>query len=60
MKPSRRDIKTIQDALEAEGKPDGFGGVIVPEDFFQRLNAKLNERQGPGIIEQLLQTGEKA
>jgi len=51
------EIKMIQDALEAEGKMVD-GQCIVPDDFFTRLNAKLNERKGPSILDRLLRNEE--
>lgn len=52
---ANRDIKLIQDALAKEGRFEN-GQCVVPDDFFDRLNAALNPpRQGPSIIEQLLQ-----
>lgn len=51
---ANREIKMIQDALAKEGRFEN-GQCVVPDDFFERLNAQLNQRQGPSILEQLLQ-----
>jgi hypothetical protein len=48
-----KDIKTIQDALAREGRIEG-DRCVVPGDFFLRLNAKLNERTGPSILDRIL------
>ena len=36
-----RDIKLMQDMLEAEGKMEG-DTMVVPNDFFQRLGEAIN------------------
>lgn len=54
-----KDAKIIRDAVAREGRIEG-DHVVVPNDFFDRLNAVLNPpRQGPSIIEQLIQAADK-
>jgi hypothetical protein len=51
-----RDIAMIQEALKREGKIEG-GDLVVPADFFTRLNAELNKKP-PGyksIIDKLVE-----
>lgn len=47
------DIKMIQDALMREGHIEG-DYVIVPEDFFFRLNRALNPPR-ESILDQLIE-----
>jgi hypothetical protein len=52
------EIKLIQEALTREGRDDGKGGLIVPDDFFDRLNAQLNPQPMKSILERLLENQE--
>lgn len=45
------DAKMIREALTKEGKLAEDGALVVPGDFFQRLNATLNP---PSILDQLI------
>lgn len=50
------DLRTIQQAVEREGVVDASGCVVVPDDFFRRLDAQLNPpRQGPSIIDLIIE-----
>ncbi len=50
----KKDFKTIRDAVAREGRVEG-NQVVVPDDFFDRLNAALNPpHQGPSIIDRII------
>jgi hypothetical protein len=48
-----KDIKLIQDALASEGRVDG-NTVVVPNDFFDRLNRALNPPGQRSVLDDLL------
>ena len=48
------DQKWIEDAVRREGIIE-HGELVLPADFFDRLNAALNPpRQGPSIIDRIV------
>jgi len=49
---AEKDIQTIREAVAREGKVVG-GQVVVPNDFFDRLNDDLNPR-GESVFDVLL------
>lgn len=48
-----RDIKLIRDAVAREGKVVG-NSVVVPADFFDRLNANLNAGRTEGFVDAIV------
>jgi hypothetical protein len=50
----RDDLKKIRETVRAEGVMVD-GQCVVPDDFFDRLNASLNPpRQGEGLIDRII------
>ena len=52
-----KDVKLIQDMIAAEGKMEG-DQMVVPADFFDRLNAALNPPQR-SVLDMLLDALDK-
>lgn len=50
-----REIAMIQNALAKEGRIEG-DHVVVPEDFFTRLNQQLNaDKPRPSVLDMLVE-----
>ena len=53
-----KEIKMIQKALKDEGRMEN-GQLVVPNDFFNRLNAALNSTPRRSVIDMILDAADK-